>query len=182
MEEGDCVACSGPDETKRAKARAIACGQYHTAVLLSTGAAYAAGSNQYGACGFGDDSAPEVNLRKPACISSQWCRGACFPAWASGTPQLCADDSLFISIPATVEAHVIPVQTNTFRQCDVVEPCIGLACGDHNTALLNTTGRVLVAGDNSHGQCGHPHADPPRCPDFQVSPPVPLLHFTMILP
>ena len=47
----------GPDESKRAKARAIGCGQYHTAVLLASGEVYSAGSNQYGACGISDELA-----------------------------------------------------------------------------------------------------------------------------
>ena len=59
-------------------------------------------------------------------------------------------------------------QYNVFRPCELHGPCIALACGDHNTAVLTSAGRVLVAGDNTYGQCGHHHADAPQCPTFQV--------------
>ena len=62
------------------------------------------------------------------------------------------------------------LQVPTFRQCDTDnQMCTHLACGDHNTVVLTRAGRVLVAGDNSHGQCGLPNAEPPRCATFQVN-------------
>lgn len=36
---------------------AVDCGERHTAVLLTSGAVYTAGSNEYGACGIADDFA-----------------------------------------------------------------------------------------------------------------------------
>ena len=62
------------------------------------------------------------------------------------------------------------LQVPIFRQCDTDnQMCTHLACGDHNTVVLTRAGRVLVAGDNSHGQCGLPNAEPPRCATFQVN-------------
>ena len=58
-----------------------------------------------------------------------------------------------------------------FSRCDTEgQQCSHLACGDHNTVVLTRAGRVLVAGDNSHGQCGLLNAEPARCAKFQVRP------------
>lgn len=60
------------------------------------------------------------------------------------------------------------VQVPIFKQADLRgQKCKVLACGDHNTAVLTVSGRVLVAGDNSHGQCGMPFAEPPRVACFK---------------
>ena len=47
----------GKVEGKSAPAKAVDCGERHTAVLLTCGDVYTAGSNEYGACGIADDFA-----------------------------------------------------------------------------------------------------------------------------
>ncbi|KAK9787374.1 hypothetical protein WJX73_008576 [Symbiochloris irregularis] len=106
----------GKVEGKCSPAKAVDCGERHTAVLLTNGDVYTAGSNEYGACGIADD---------------------------------------FAEVPV-------------FRQAELGGArCKAVSCGDHNTAVLTDTRRVMVAGDNSHGQCGQPFGEPPRCATFK---------------
>ena len=86
------VGCRGPDESRQARVRAIGCGEQHTAVLLSSGEVYAAGSNEYGACALGDDCNMEVSLHVFASMSPGKGRiaSAMFPAAASNRSQICS--------------------------------------------------------------------------------------------
>ena len=101
--------CRGPDHTKRAKARAIGCGQQHTAVLLANGTMYTAGSNQYGACGFGNESAAE-DVPSAAEVHTQTPHHTLAPASELGCSGCCCEHAARGSSTARVlgRAHVLP--------------------------------------------------------------------------
>jgi alpha-tubulin suppressor-like RCC1 family protein len=139
----------------------VACGDNHTVFLLEDGTVRTVGSNEYGQCGTGNTSTPQLSLYT-------------IPNLNNVKQVACGYyHTVFLLEDGTVRT----VGGNYFGQCgtgSTTHPQLSLytipdlnnvkqvACGGYHTVFLLEDGTVRTVGDNNYGQCGTGNTNTPQ--------------------
>ncbi|AQK73613.1 Regulator of chromosome condensation (RCC1) family with FYVE zinc finger domain [Zea mays] len=148
----------------------IACGQWHTAIVSSTGKLFTYGHGTFGVLGHGDtrsvvqpkevESLRGLRVKSVAC--GPWHTAAIVET--SGTPKSNAPGGkLFTWGNASGEklghtdkkSKLVPTRVESLIDCDFTQ----VSCGMSLTAVLTITGVVFTIGSKDHGQLGNPRSD-----------------------
>jgi alpha-tubulin suppressor-like RCC1 family protein len=148
----------------------IACGQWHTAIVSSTGKLFTYGHGTFGVLGHGDtrsvvqpkevESLRGLRVKSVAC--GPWHTAAIVET--SGTLKSNAPGGkLFTWGDASGEklghtdkkSKLVPTRVESLIDCDFTQ----VSCGMSLTAVLTITGVVFTIGSKDHGQLGNPRSD-----------------------
>lgn len=121
---------------QKEKARAIACGYFHTLALTVSGRVYAWGCNDMMQCGFDSKGA---HVEVPTIVHL-------FSALKAGQDK---EAQLLKKFSAATQS--VPTEAAGARDEDIV---IGLACGHSHSLALTREGRIVAWGKNTNRQLG----------------------------
>ncbi|KAF8765348.1 hypothetical protein HU200_008490 [Digitaria exilis] len=148
----------------------IACGQWHTAIVSSTGQLFTYGDGTFGVLGHGDTcsvSRPKEveslrGLRTKSVACGPWHTAAIVET--SGTPKNNAPGGkLFTWGDADggklghtdKKSKFVPTRVESLVDCDFIK----VSCGMSITVVLTITGVVFTIGSKGHGQLGNPRPE-----------------------
>ncbi|CAD6249918.1 unnamed protein product [Miscanthus lutarioriparius] len=148
----------------------IACGQWHTAIVSSTGKLFTYGHGAFGVLGHGDTSSvvqpKEVEslrgLRAKSVTCGPWHTAAIVET--SGTLKNNAPGGKLFTwgdADGGKLGHIdkkskhVPTRVEPLIDCDFTQ----VSCGMSLTAVLTITGVVFTIGSKEHGQLGNPRSD-----------------------
>jgi len=131
----------------------VACGNSHTVFLLNDGTVKAVGRNDYGQCGTGNTTSPQLTLYT-------------IPGLSNVKQVICGDShTVFLLNDGTVKT----IGLNSSGQCGTgtitssqltlfTIPSLtnvkSIACGTNHSVFLLNDGTVRTVGNNGTGQCG----------------------------
>ncbi|AQK54312.1 Putative regulator of chromosome condensation (RCC1) family protein [Zea mays] len=148
----------------------IACGQWHTAIVSSTGKLFTYGHGAFGVLGHGDtrsfvqpkevESLRGLRVKSVACgpwhtaaivetsgtLKSNAPGGKLFTWGDAGGEKLGHTDK---------KSKLVPTRVESLVDCDFTQ----VSCGISLTAVLTITGVVFTIGSKDHGQLGNPRSD-----------------------
>ena len=135
------------------QAIAVACGQYHTAILMNDGTVRVCGLNQYGQLGQ-NDLITRSTVVSVLGISSQAIAVACGYAHTAilmndGTVRVCGANYY-----GQLGQNDLVTRSTVVSILGISSQAIAVACGADHTVILMNDGTVRVCGDNSDGQLG----------------------------
>jgi alpha-tubulin suppressor-like RCC1 family protein len=136
------------------QAIAVACGQYHTVILMNDGTVRGCGQNNNGQLGLNDQTARSTVVSFIG-ISSQAIAVACGRTHTAillndGTVRMCGNNNhgeLGQNNGTLVFSTLVPI-------VGISSQAIAVACGYYHTAILLNNGTVRVCGYNNNGQLG----------------------------
>ncbi|RCV07809.1 hypothetical protein SETIT_1G275300v2 [Setaria italica] len=148
----------------------IACGQWHTAIISSTGQLFTYGDGTFGVLGHGDTCCvaqpKEVEslrgLRTKSVACGPWHTAAIVET--SGTPKSNAPGGKLFTWGDAGEgklghtdkkSKLVPTRVETLVDCDFIQ----VSCGMSITVVLTITGVVFTIGSKKHGQSGNPRPE-----------------------
>lgn len=148
----------------------IACGQWHTAIVSSTGKLFTYGHGTFGVLGHGDTSSvvqpKEVEslrgLRAKSVACGPWHTAAIVETTgtlksnAPGGKLFTWGDAGGGKLGHTdKKSKLVPTRVEPLIDCDFTQ----VSCGMSLTAVLTITGVVFTIGSKEHGQLGNPRSD-----------------------
>lgn len=148
----------------------IACGQWHTAIISSTGQLFTYGDGTFGVLGHGDTCSvvkpKEVEflrgLRAKSVACGPWHTAAIVET--SGTVKSNAPGGKLFTWGdagggklghADKKSKRVPTRVESLVDCDFTQ----VSCGMSLTVVLTITGVVFTIGSKEHGQLGNPRSD-----------------------
>ena len=136
------------------QAIAVACGQFHTAILINDGTVRVCGDNAFGQLCQNDIQTTRSTVVSVLGISSQAIAVAC---GAYHTAILMNDGTVRVCGYGNAGGLGQNVSANRSTPVPVIgisSQAIGIACGNQHTAILMNDGTVRICGRNSEGQLG----------------------------
>ncbi|CAN6239576.1 unnamed protein product [Urochloa humidicola] len=148
----------------------IACGQWHTAIISSTGQLFTYGDGAFGVLGHGDTycvaQPKEVEslrgLRTKSVACGPWHTAAIVEI--SGTPKSNTPGGKLFTWGDADEgklghtdkkSKLVPTRVESLIDCDFTQ----VSCGMSMTVVLTITGVVFTMGSKKHGQSGNPRPE-----------------------
>ena len=148
----------------------IACGQWHTAIITSTGQLFTYGDGTFGVLGHGDTCTvaqpKEVEslrgLRTTSVACGPWHTSAIVET--SGTPKSNAPGGKLYTWGdagggklghTDKKSKLVPTRVESLVDCDFTQ----VSCGMSLTVVLTITGVVFTMGSKEHGQLGNPRPE-----------------------
>ncbi|KAG2660578.1 PH, RCC1 and FYVE domains-containing protein 1-like [Panicum virgatum] len=148
----------------------IACGQWHTAIISSTGQLFTYGDGTFGVLGHGDTCTvaqpKEVEslrgLRTKSVACGPWHTAAIVET--SGTPKSSAPGGKLYTWGdadggklghTDKKSKLVPTRVESLVDCDFTQ----VSCGMSLTVVLTITGVVFTMGSKEHGQLGNPRPE-----------------------
>ena len=136
------------------QAVAVACGSYHTAILMNDGTVRVCGDNRYGQLGQNDSLTTRSTVVSVLGISSQAIAisagiGHLAILMNDGTVRVCGrnDEGQLGQNDLTTRSTVVSV-------LGISSQAIAISAGGYHTAILMNDGTVRVCGNNRYGQLG----------------------------
>jgi len=135
------------------QAIAVACGIYHTAILLNNGTVRVCGFNSFGQLGQ-NDLTNRSTVVSVLGISSQAIAVACGLGHTAillnnGTVRVCGRNDF-----GQLGLNNLITRSTVVSVLGISSQAIAVACGAYHTAILMNDGTVRVCGRNSNGQLG----------------------------
>ncbi|XP_057850458.1 PH, RCC1 and FYVE domains-containing protein 1 isoform X2 [Cryptomeria japonica] len=160
---------SGPlDGIRVAK---VSCGEWHTAVVASSGALFTFGDGSFGALGHGDTRSVLVPKQVESLKSLKTITVACGPWHTAAVVEVLPGNLSSNSSARKLftwgdgdkgrlghgdkEKKLVPTCVAALGNCSFIQ----VACGQTLTVTLTVSGQVYTMGSRAHGQLGNPQAD-----------------------
>ena len=148
------------------QAIAVACGQFHTAILLNDGTVRVCGRNQFGQLGQNDlnnrstvvtvpylsNQVPTVSLQKQNTVNFIGPGPRSYLAamvMNDGTVRVCGANS-----SGQLGQNDLNTRSTVVSVLGISSQAIAVACGQFHTAILLNNGTVRICGANGNGQLG----------------------------
>ncbi|KAH9308405.1 hypothetical protein KI387_036316, partial [Taxus chinensis] len=160
---------SGPLEGIRVTK--VSCGEWHTAVVASSGVLFTFGDGTFGALGHGDTSSVLLPKKVESLKGLKTITAACGPWHTVAVVEVLAGNFSCNSSSRKLftwgdgdkgrlghgdnERKLVPTCVAALVNCSFVQ----VACGQTLTVALTVSGQVYTMGSQAHGQLGKPQAD-----------------------
>lgn len=149
----------------------VACGEWHMAVVASSGELFTFGDGTFGALGHGDTRTVLLPKQVESLKGFKSITVACGPWHTAAVVEVLADHMSGKSSSGKLftwgdgdkgrlghgdkERKLAPMCVAVLKNCDFVQ----VACGQTLTVALTVSGQVFTMGSPVHGQLGNPQAD-----------------------
>lgn len=149
----------------------VACGEWHMAVVASSGELFTFGDGTFGALGHGDTRTVLLPKQVASLKGFKSITVACGPWHTAAVVEVLADHMSGKSSSGKLftwgdgdkgrlghgdkERKLAPMCVAVLKNCDFVQ----VACGQTLTVALTVSGQVFTMGSPVHGQLGNPQAD-----------------------
>ncbi|OAY66174.1 Ultraviolet-B receptor UVR8 [Ananas comosus] len=149
----------------------VACGEWHTAIISSSGRLFTYGEGAFGVLGHGDfksfprpkevESLKGLRVKSVAC--GPWHTAAVVEIIAGAYKNTTPNSKLFTWGDSDrgrlghtdKERKLVPTCVESLVDCDFVQ----VSCGTALTVALTINGLVFTMGSSVHGQLGNPHSE-----------------------